>query len=111
MAVAGAFAMPAAALAQVTVFGTIDGGIRNQSKVQVGAGDESVMTVSDQIRTTNRWGLRGSEDLGGGLKANFWLEGNYLQGQSAKAWTASTVKASSACPAATGAWTSAATIR
>jgi predicted porin len=37
MAVAGAFAMPAAALAQVTVFGTIDGGIRNQSKVQVGA--------------------------------------------------------------------------
>lgn len=82
MAVAGALAAPVAAFAQVTVFGTIDGGVRNQSKVQVGGGDESVLTVSDQIRTTNRWGLRGSEDLGGGLMANFWLEGNYLQGES-----------------------------
>jgi len=82
MAVAGALAAPVAAFAQVTVFGTIDGGIRNQSKVIVGAGDESVLDMTDGLRTTNRWGLRGSEDLGGGLMANFWLEGTYAQGES-----------------------------
>jgi predicted porin len=88
MAVAGALAMPAVALAQVTVFGTIDGGIRNQSKAflagTAGATD-SVLDVTDGLRTTNRWGIRGSEDLGGGLMANFWLEGTYLQGESADA--------------------------
>jgi predicted porin len=76
MAVAGAFAMPAAALAQVTVFGTIDGGIRSQSKAQTASGDESNLVVTQGLRTTNRWGVRGSEDLGGGMKANFWLEGS-----------------------------------
>jgi predicted porin len=77
MAVASALAMPAVALAQVTVFGTIDTGLRNQTKAIVGTGDGSVMTVTDGLRTTNRWGIRGSEDLGGGLMANFWLEGQY----------------------------------
>lgn len=77
MAVAGAFALPAVALAQVTVFGTMDGGLRNQTKAIVGTADGSVMTATDGLRTTNRWGLRGSEDLGGGLMANFWLEGQY----------------------------------
>ena len=77
LAVAGALAVPVAALAQVTVYGTIDGGLRNQSKVIVGAGDESVLEVTDGQRTTNRWGLKGSEDLGGGLMANFTLEGQY----------------------------------
>lgn len=77
--------MPAVALAQVTVFGTIDGGVRNQSKAFVtgtSGPDDSVLEVTDGIRTTNRWGLRGSEDLGGGLMANFWLEGTYTQGES-----------------------------
>jgi len=79
MAVASALAMPAVALAQVTVFGTMDGGLRNQTKALIGAGPAtgSVMTATDGLRTTNRWGLRGSEDLGGGLMANFWLEGQY----------------------------------
>lgn len=77
VAVASALAMPAVALAQVTVFGTMDGGLRNQTKAIVGAGDGSVMTVTDGLRTTNRWGIRGSEDMGGGLMANFWLEGQY----------------------------------
>ena len=77
MAVAGALALPAVALAQVTVFGTMDGGLRNQTKALTAGGDGSVMTATDGLRTTNRWGLRGSEDLGGGLMANFWLEGQY----------------------------------
>jgi predicted porin len=77
LAVASALAMPAVALAQVTVFGTIDTGLRNQTKAIVGVDDGSVLTMTDGLRTTNRWGIRGSEDLGGGLMANFWLEGQY----------------------------------
>jgi predicted porin len=60
------------------VYGTIDGGLRNQSKVNDGAGgDDSVLQQLGSYRTTNRWGLKGSEDLGGGLRANFTLEGFY----------------------------------
>jgi predicted porin len=78
LAVAGALAAPVAALAQVTVYGTIDGGIRNQSKVVVSPGvTDSRLDVEGGRRTTNRWGLKGSEDLGGGLMANFTLEGTY----------------------------------
>jgi len=76
MAVAGALAAPVAAFAQVTVFGTIDGGLRSQSKAQTATGDDSNLVVTEGLRTTNRWGIRGSEDLGGGLMANFWLEGS-----------------------------------
>ena len=85
-AVAGALAIPGVAFAQssVTLYGTIDGGIRNQSKVfkdQVNLdpalGDGSVTSATDGLYRTNRWGMKGSEDLGGGLKANFKLEGQY----------------------------------
>jgi predicted porin len=77
MAVAGALAAPVAALAQVTVYGSIDTGIRNQSKVITATGDDSVLLVQSQGKKTNRWGLKGSDDLGGGLMASFNLEGGY----------------------------------
>ena len=79
-AVAGALAIPGMAFAQssVTLYGTIDAGVRNLSKV--GAGSDTVTIVSNGLRTTNRWGMTGSEDLGGGLKANFKLEGGYDNG-------------------------------
>jgi predicted porin len=78
MAVAGALAAPVAAFAQVTVYGSIDTGIKQQSKIFTGAGvTDSKLSVDPQIKKTNRWGLKGSEDLGGGLMANFNLEGGY----------------------------------
>ena len=83
VAVASVLAAPATALAQVTLFGTIDAGIRNQSKVQIAppaTADGSVRSVTDGLRTTNRWGMSGSEDLGSGMRANFWLEGGYDNG-------------------------------
>lgn len=85
VAVTGALAVPTAALAQVTVFGTIDGGIRSQSKALTGVGtaDDSVLYATDGLRTTNRWGIRGTEDLGGGMAANFWLEGQFGSGTGA----------------------------
>jgi predicted porin len=83
VAVAGALAAPVAAMADVTVYGTIDTGIRTASKVCTAAGGAnctetgSLLSVTEGERTTNRWGLKGSEDLGGGLRANFTLEGQY----------------------------------
>ncbi|HUJ86038.1 MAG TPA: porin [Burkholderiales bacterium] len=78
-AVAGALAVPAVAFAQssVTLYGTIDTGIRNESKVRTATGDGSLTAITDGLNTTNRWGMKGSEDLGGGLNANFTLEGQY----------------------------------
>lgn len=82
-AVAGALAIPAVAFAQssVTLYGTIDTGLRNQSKVidtsTTPASDGTVTKMTDGLYRTNRWGMTGSEDLGGGLKANFKLEGQY----------------------------------
>ena len=79
MAVAGALAAPVAALAQVTVYGSIDTGIKQQSKLFTGVGTNTggKLSVDGQIKKTNRWGLKGSDDLGGGLMANFVLEGGY----------------------------------
>jgi predicted porin len=85
MAVAGALAAPVAALADVTVYGTIDTGIRSQSKAQTAGGDESNLVVTDGLRTTNRIGFKGSEDLGGGLMANFTMEGQHASDTGATA--------------------------
>lgn len=53
----------------VTLFGVTDAYVRyvktgSASTTQLGSGGES----------TSRFGFRGTEDLGGGLKAGFWLE-------------------------------------
>jgi predicted porin len=85
LAVAGALAAPVAAFAQVTVYGSIDTGIKNQSKVITATGDESRMSVDSQIKKTNRWGLKASDDLGGGLMANFNLEGGFASDTGATA--------------------------
>jgi predicted porin len=79
IAVASALAAPVAALADVTVYGSIDTGIKQQSKVYTGTGVEtgSLLTVEPQIKKTNRWGIKGSDDLGGGMMANFTLEGGF----------------------------------
>ena len=81
-AVAGALAIPAVAFAQssVTLYGTIDTGVRNASKAvkdPLTGETGTVTSITDGLHTTNRWGMTGSEDLGGGLKANFKLEGQY----------------------------------
>lgn len=85
MAVAGALAAPVAAFADVTVYGTIDTGLRNQTKAQTAGGDDSNLVVTDGLRTTNRLGFRGSEDLGGGLMANFTMEGQHASDTGATA--------------------------
>lgn len=64
-----------AAMAQssVTLFGVVDTGIGYVNKANA-AGDNKY-GVYNSGNTTSRIGFRGVEDLGGGLKAGFWLEG------------------------------------
>ncbi|MCT9813451.1 porin [Acidovorax sp. Be4] len=62
---------PCHAQSSVTVFGLIDTGI---SHYRVHGGQRQTAQASDGL-ASSRLGLRGQEDLGGGLSAHFWLEG------------------------------------
>jgi predicted porin len=69
----------AQAQSSVELYGSVDGGIGYLHNVAAPDGSP----VSNQVRFTNgllhgnRWGFRGSEDLGGGLKAIFLLENGF----------------------------------
>ena len=53
----------------LTMFGIIDQALESGSY-----GDGSVLRLTGSGYTTQRFGVRGNEDLGGGMRANFWLE-------------------------------------
>lgn len=63
----------ASAQTSVTFFGNVDAGVGHYSAT--GAG--SVNSFQYGAYIPNFWGLRGSEDLGGGMSANFWLESGF----------------------------------
>ncbi len=69
LAVLGSFAGVAAAQSSVTLFGVIDAAMRYTD-----ANGKSVYSLASGGSSTSRFGVRGVEDLGGGLKAGFWLE-------------------------------------
>jgi predicted porin len=69
LAALGAFAGAASAQSSVTLFGIVDVNGR-----YVKNGDLKVKSLSNDGLNSSRWGVRGVEDLGGGLKAGFWLE-------------------------------------
>lgn len=64
-----------AAMAQstVTLYGVADGGINYVSGLKNG----SSTALASGIMEGSRWGMRGSEDLGGGYKAIFTLESRF----------------------------------
>ncbi len=66
-----AVAATGAAFAQssVTLFGVMDINVRN-----VKQGGQSLTSMSQDGTASSRLGFRGVEDLGGGMKAGFWLE-------------------------------------
>lgn len=61
------------AQSSVEMFGVVDMGV---SYTTVNGGDK-LTALSESGNTTNRIGFRGTEDLGGGLKALFWLESGF----------------------------------
>src|ERR1035437_4012216 len=75
LAVLGAFASAAQAQTSVTLYGIVDGGILYASGKNAN-GDKSWAYTSG-IESTNRWGIKGSEDLGGGLRGTFALENGF----------------------------------
>jgi predicted porin len=72
LAVTGAFAGAAAAQTAVTMYGIADAGIGMSDTGATGA--SGVGAVFSGVQSTSRWGVRGTEDLTGGLKAAFNLE-------------------------------------
>lgn len=71
-AAAASFATVAHAQSSVTLYGVLDAGITYQSNVA----SKSLWSMGSGI-DQSRFGLRGSEDLGGGLKAIFTLESGF----------------------------------
>jgi predicted porin len=71
MAVTALIGGAASAQSSVTVFGIADLAATNVKNGSAG----SLKTLANGQSNTSRLGFRGVEDLGGGLKAGFWLEG------------------------------------
>jgi predicted porin len=70
LAVLGSIGFSASAQTSVTIFGVLDVSIKRVHNGSAG----SITSEATGDNSSSRIGLRGSEDLGGGLKAEFWLE-------------------------------------
>lgn len=70
---AAAFAVHGAwAQSSVTIYGILDANVSHITNARGTPGD--VLLLNSGGRSSSRWGLRGSEDLGGGMSAFFNLE-------------------------------------
>lgn len=70
-----AVAASASAQSNVTLYGRLDVSMSQSSIESTTGASRSLTAVSSD---GSRWGLRGSEDIGGGLKANFQVENGFL---------------------------------
>ncbi len=70
LAVLSTFGVTALAQSSVTLYGVMDAGV---ARVKNGSAGSQTLLQSGAVKTS-RFGLRGVEDLGGGLKAGFTLE-------------------------------------
>ena len=70
-----AAAAPAFSQSSVTLYGIVDEAIRYQTNA--GPGGHDLVSMTSGPETHSRWGLRGSEDLGGGWSAVFRLENGF----------------------------------
>ncbi|WEY38372.1 MULTISPECIES: porin [Paraburkholderia] len=73
LAALGAFAGVAHAQSSVTLYGIIDEGFN----INTNSSGKHLYNLSSGVMQGSRWGLRGTEDLGGGLKAIFVLENGF----------------------------------
>ncbi|AJP58865.1 porin [Pandoraea vervacti] len=84
LGVLGAFAGAAHAQSSVTLYGIIDAGLQYVSKTGGNLAGTGNTSKNFQFANGNlqgsRWGLKGAEDLGGGLKAIFVLENGFNLG-------------------------------
>ena len=74
-------ALPFAASANdtnVTLYGVADGGLAYTNKSPTASGSGSLLGFQANGESPSIFGLKGSEDIGNGMKVNFDLEGHYL---------------------------------
>lgn len=86
LAVVGA----ASAQSSITLYGRIDAGVGRSTTEATGAvpvASQSQTLVTSSALNTTYWGMKGSEDLGGGLKANFDLQSQFSMDTGAAANT------------------------
>ncbi|MDS0862303.1 porin [Burkholderia pseudomultivorans] len=76
----GMFGASAHAQSSVTLYGLIDAGVTYANKVATSTGHGKLAKYGDGVASGSRWGIRGTEDLGGGLKALFVLESGFSSG-------------------------------
>jgi predicted porin len=77
LAIAAAFAAPVAAQADSSFYGSMDGGLRHQNNdSSTGAGTTDSMKMGQY--NTSRWGFKGVDDLGDGMKANVVVETSFV---------------------------------
>lgn len=67
------FAGVANAQSSVTLYGIVDVGVAGTDRKY----EKSTTGLESGIQSGSRWGLRGTEDLGNGLRANFVLESGF----------------------------------
>ena len=78
----GAAGATRAGSASVTIYGSIDGGLRHETNVDPEGHSDTTISSNGTFRS-NRLGFRGSEDIGGGNKVNFTLEMGFNSGTGA----------------------------
>jgi len=70
--------------AQTAVYGIVDAAVRSANNVATPTATAAAPASGSQLSmqsgylNTSRWGIKGTEDMGGGLKANFVLEGDLV---------------------------------
>lgn len=77
-AVLGAFAASAMA-ADVTLYGVIDTGLHYSNTNTESKHDVNSFDMKSGVSAGNRWGLKGTEDLGNGYKVGFVLENGFTE--------------------------------
>lgn len=77
----GAMSTAAHAQTNVTVYGTVDAGVRYSNNDN--AAGEKRFSIGDGMETGSHFGIKGTEDLGQGTKALFVLEGGVNMGTGA----------------------------
>jgi len=78
-----AVAAVGAASAQVTLYGKMDLGVYASSGSVGGVASVDQFKAGENNISNSRWGMKGSEDLGGGMTASFTLEGKITAGTGA----------------------------
>jgi GBP family porin len=80
-AVSASFATAASAQSSVTLYGIVDAGFTYVNNEATAQGDANTHNATVRLAGSNvqdsRWGLKGQEDLGRGMKAIFTLESGF----------------------------------